>query len=61
MKAWIRVVLWPVAFMAAAFYSCYEVFWWAVIEEKSSWTRNLKNPIQSFAETFGSASPRRKA
>jgi hypothetical protein len=61
MKPWLRLVLWPLAFVAATFYSCYEVFWWAVIEEKSSWTRNLKNPIQSFAEAFRSPPPRRNA
>lgn len=56
MKHIVRVLLFPIAFYAAIYYSCYEIFWWAVIEEESPWTRSLnggagrRNPIQSFAD-----------
>jgi len=52
----VRVLLFPLAFFAAIYYTCYEIFWWAVIEEDSPWTRSLnlgagrKNPIQDFAD-----------
>lgn len=47
----LRIVLFPVACVAAAYYSCYEIFWWAVVEEDTPWTRKWRaeNPIQSFA------------
>lgn len=43
--------MFPVAFLAAAYYSCYEIFWWAVIEGDDPWTRKWRpeNPVQSFA------------
>lgn len=51
MKDLVRVLLFPMAFLAASIYSCYEIFWWAVVEGDSPWMRTIEreNPIQSFA------------
>lgn len=57
MKNVLRVLLLPVALWAAAFYSCYEIFYVYVIEGDDPWVRrhdlNRENPIQSAGEMFG--------
>lgn len=41
MKNLTRILLLPVVVYFAVFWTCYEIFWWAVIEEESPWTRSL--------------------
>lgn len=41
MKNVMRVLLFPVAIYLAVYWTCYEIFSWAFIEERSPWTRRL--------------------
>jgi multidrug resistance efflux pump len=45
-----KFLLFPVAVYFAIYYVCYDIFWWAMIMERSPWTRN-------FNLHFGSATP----
>lgn len=40
MKNVVRVLLFPVALYLAIYWTCYEIFWWATIEEDSPFTRS---------------------
>lgn len=55
MKNVLRVLLLPVALWAAAFYSCYEIFYAYVVDGDDPWLRPLtrENPIQSAGSLFG--------
>lgn len=46
----IRCILFPIAFLAATFYSAYEIFWWVMVMERSPWTRGLSTPIGDAAK-----------
>jgi hypothetical protein len=56
MKNALRIVLFPLACLAASYYICYEIFWWAVVGGFTPWMRKVRpqNPIQDFAELFQS-------
>lgn len=41
MKTMARILLFPMVVYLAIYWSCYEIFWWAFIEERSPWTRKL--------------------
>lgn len=42
MKNLMRIFLFPVAIYFAVYWTCYQIFWWAFIEERSSpWIRSL--------------------
>lgn len=36
----LRVLLFPLALYLAVYWSCYEIFWWAMVEEDSAFTRS---------------------
>lgn len=56
MKTMTRVLLFPVVFYFAIYWTCYEIFWWATIEEDSPFTRSynlgagLSTPIDDAME-----------
>jgi hypothetical protein len=37
----VRCFLLPIVLYFAIYYTCYEIFWWATVEEDSPWTRSL--------------------
>ena len=36
-----KLLFFPVVLYLAVYWTCYEIFWWAFIEERSPWTRSL--------------------
>lgn len=52
-KAVLRAMLWPLAFVALVMHDCFNVFWYCVIVGRPAWIRDHKNPVQEMAELFG--------
>jgi hypothetical protein len=46
----LRTILFSVALFLAVFYSAYEIFWWALVMERSAWTRGLSTPASDAAQ-----------
>jgi hypothetical protein len=53
-KTVLRIVLWPVAFIALVMHDCFNVLWYSVFIGRPAWIRDHKNPIQEMAEMFRS-------
>jgi|RhiMethySRZTD1v2_1073278.scaffolds.fasta_scaffold3911375_2 hypothetical protein len=39
MKNTIKVLIFPLVLLLGIYYFCYEIFWWALIMERSQWTK----------------------
>lgn len=47
-----KILLLPVVIFFATYWVCYDIFFWACMDERSPWTRRLggKNPIEDGME-----------
>lgn len=49
----LRVILFPIAFLLATYWVCYQIFSWALIDERAQrthWMREGQTPISDAAE-----------